>query len=1735
VGDDQFIQNFFSYALSRTPTGGEQTYWDDVVRAAYPQGTNAVLLGARELGMTLFESAEYAARNRSDTDYVYDLYWTYLMRYPDYGGWQFWTSQVPSMGRENVRHAFDESTEFINLIATITPNGSVTGNQTSLSSARVDPNNESGNQLLARDCEWSVGILSLPGRSGLDLGLGLSYSSAAVWTRSGPSDHPYLYFDEDRSWPSPGFRLGLPVIQLPYLDAQSGRSIYMLTTSAGQRVELRQVGTSNVYEAADSAYLQLTDNGSTLLVRATDGTQMTYQRFENEWKVTQIKDRNGNYMSVSYNAQGTSGQYDIHTITDTLNRTITFIYDGYNNVTSITQTWSGTTHTWATFSWGSNLTMDTTGFTGINVVGTHNGESIPVLRQVSLDDGSYYTFDYSGAAQVTTIHRYTSDNVQRAYTAYNYDGSNSDCPRITASRVWAESWTGINGLPSEVTTQFGVDGDSGHRMTLPDSTVYKEYYGSSTSWQRGLTTTAKSYASVSDANSDSWKKETITSWTQDSTGVNYQTNPRVTESNIYDGSNHRRTRVGAWATLTLSPDNAIATFPSDVYEYDANASTVLRRSHTDYSPQGLATYLGKHIIGLPSAKYVCDGAQGETPCNDYSGSSILSKVTFQYDEGSLSYQGYTVQHDDSNYGTGFLAGRGNLTSMRRYNVPSLSSSTINSAIYNTAGSTISATDASGHVSNISYSDSFSDNTNHSAFAYPTTLTDADNFSSSVQYNYDFGAKTRVQDPLGAAQTVTYDSAARVDRVTTTYNGAYTRYVYGAYYTQTWSTVNNVADESYNFQIFDGVGHVYGSAGYHPGSSGGYKGQMTQHDSMGRVMKQSNPTEMTPSWQAYGDDSAGWYYTQQSYDWKGRPLVTTNTDNSTKSASYAGCGCAGGEVVTLTDEVNRQQKIYSDVLGRQWKTEIFNWDNSTVYSTGVSVYNARDQVTNVKQYSGAAPGDASSTNTAASCPTGTCQETTMTYDGYARLQTKHAPEQNAGASTSYAYYNDDTINSVTDARSASATYSYNGRHLVTLISYSAPGGITATPNVSFGYDAAGNRTSMTDGFGSKSYSYNQLSQLMSEMRTFNDPNNGNINGVSKTLSYDYNLAGELKKITDPTNMTINYAFDTAGRVTGVTGADSLYAGVSNYASSFTYRAWDAAKHLSYGNSLTLDLSYNNRLEATEYDLKTGGGSFVMGQQYSYYGDGRLNASTDLTNSNLNRGYGYDGAGRLSSGTTANGSLTGPYSQTYGYDAWDNMNNRSWRTFYYNQYCQCMAPTTNSSSSTYSNNRNTATGWNYDADGRLQASSESGVSFTYSFDAASQLIASTEPGRTLGQGLDGDGLRTKWIENNVTTYYVRSSALGGQTIVELDQYGNKLRGYVYGDGQEIAKQEGGQVLWDQRDVSGVSMRLTNSSGAVSSKIETDPLETQVSDSSEFNYNGGGSGYGLNPNGFYGDPTMPNMGCREDGFEADCNKVQRDLSEGIAAQCPNNNCSPMSSNGQWYFYRYTANGAGWMTNNQFFGVPLARPTLTSSNRDRQFGDEELPLHSPHYLPFNIAPQKRGFVDFGRVQDCAKQMFHVENAALDWRPEEGIMRFVFFDPAQGPGFLARHGIIGDATSGWFNVSPDLSMDLVQISHKNPFAGMSGGIARGFVSPDNPEHPYLPNDMNFSGQPFYGLFVHELGNALAFLTNKMHVGKFGDLIFDDRSIAPSDDQRRRWGSPLHNDAGVTFEDCVFGKPVSQQ
>jgi hypothetical protein len=187
------------------------------------------------------------------------------------------------------------------------------------------------------------------------------------------------------------------------------------------------------------------------------------------------------------------------------------------------------------------------------VVGAVNGTTIPVLSQVALDDGSRYTFEYASSAQVNLIKSFRSDNAQRASTTYVYETAADDCPRLSTIRVSAENWTGINGVPNEVVTQYTLEG-SAHVVTVlsdPNTTVYKEFYGAG--WQRGLATQTEVW---SGGVRQKWSTPT---WTQDNTGVNYQTNPRLTESNIYDSSGNRRRTTIDYASFLLPSGGLLGT------------------------------------------------------------------------------------------------------------------------------------------------------------------------------------------------------------------------------------------------------------------------------------------------------------------------------------------------------------------------------------------------------------------------------------------------------------------------------------------------------------------------------------------------------------------------------------------------------------------------------------------------------------------------------------------------------------------------------------------------------------------------------------------------------------------------------------------------------------------------------------------------------------------------------------------------------------------------------------------------------------------------------------------------------------------------------------------------------------------------------------------------------------------------------------------------------------------------
>ena len=127
------------------------------------------------------------------------------------------------------------------------------------------------------------------------------------------------------------------------------------------------------------------------------------------------------------------------------------------------------------------------------------------------------------------------------------------------------------------------------------------------------------------------------------------------------------------------------------------------------------------------------------------------------------------------------------------------------------------------------------------------MTDPDTFPSNVQYNYDFGAVTRTQDPKGAAVTRTYDAAGRIERETNEVNGAYTRYVYAPdqSYLQSFTTINdlNPANEFYSITVFDGHGRVKGRRQTIRPVWASTKRRYYVYDMMGRLARQTNPTEI----------------------------------------------------------------------------------------------------------------------------------------------------------------------------------------------------------------------------------------------------------------------------------------------------------------------------------------------------------------------------------------------------------------------------------------------------------------------------------------------------------------------------------------------------------------------------------------------------------------------------------------------------------------------------------------------------------------------------------------------------------------------------------------------------------------------------------------------------------------------------------------------------------------------------
>ncbi|MBK8321696.1 MAG: DUF4214 domain-containing protein [Betaproteobacteria bacterium] len=118
------VVDFYRGLLSRLPDDGGLTGWVGQFRAAQCQGAGSVYAKVEAISSSFAGGAEYASRNRTDAQYVGDLYNAFLRRGGDLGGVQFWISQLAGGAtRSAIRQQFIASPEFTHRVNAIIAEG----------------------------------------------------------------------------------------------------------------------------------------------------------------------------------------------------------------------------------------------------------------------------------------------------------------------------------------------------------------------------------------------------------------------------------------------------------------------------------------------------------------------------------------------------------------------------------------------------------------------------------------------------------------------------------------------------------------------------------------------------------------------------------------------------------------------------------------------------------------------------------------------------------------------------------------------------------------------------------------------------------------------------------------------------------------------------------------------------------------------------------------------------------------------------------------------------------------------------------------------------------------------------------------------------------------------------------------------------------------------------------------------------------------------------------------------------------------------------------------------------------------------------------------------------------------------------------------------------------------------------------------------------------------------------
>ena len=413
---------------------------------------------------------------------------------------------------------------------------------------------------------------------------------------------------------------------------------------------------------------------------------------------------------------------------------------------------------------------------------------------------------------------------------------------------------------------------------------------------------------------------------------------------------------------------------------------------------------------------------------------------------------------------------------------------------------------------------------------------------------------------------------------------------------------------------------------------------------------------------------------------------------------------------------------------------------------------------------------------------------FTYDSLSRLLTAHNPES---GTITYSYDADGNLlqktspapNQISSA-TQTISYCYDELHRVTGKAWSAQTCPLSSRVVTYTYDsganAKGKLTGVTDQAGSAGYSYDVLGRLASETRV--------IAGVSKSISYEYNLDGSLKTLHYPSGAAITYAPDSAGRIlSAIDSANNI-----NYATAATYQADGQMGGFVSGNGgafsgITSAFSYNKRLQPINMSANAPGQTvfsigydFHVGNGTSGSDNGNVWNIYNFRDRTRDQSFNYDALNRLTSaqnaGTDCNALvLQGKnkfWGNNYTYDPWGNLTNKT------------KIPTACAgellSAPALLNNQ--LSGYGYDAAGNMTSDPTDNV--TASYDAENQIASASTAQETFVYTYDADGNRVeKSGGGSSTLYWYMTPGI----VAESDLAGNLKSEYVFFNGERVARKD------------------------------------------------------------------------------------------------------------------------------------------------------------------------------------------------------------------------------------------------------------------------------------------------------------------------------------------------------------